>query len=185
MNPTSENDKSNNYILFYYLCMFFPSFVFSSLSVLVLEIYSLHYQKVITAFRSLVTHKSDMWRTHIQGKCLKTKFLGKYLHLSRISHVQYYIYSKKKIIIKFTCFIHFQIFSSPNTVFPNNTRNCHINLHFLLHIVMYIDPFSPPNVVEYTNIQRALLIFDTRKCHSKFKYPHTNCAHSITSYFFK
>ena len=135
-----------------------------------------------------------MWRTNIHGKCLKIKFLGKYLSLSRISHVQHYtlmnstvyaccwvcyIDSEIKITIKFTCFIHFQIVSSPNTVIPNNIRNYHINLLFLLHNLIYTDPFSPPNVVEHTNIHRALLIFDTRKCHLIFKYPQVLCAHSI------
>ena len=62
-----------------------------------------------------------------------------------------YIYSEIKIMIKFTCFIHFQIFSSPDTVFPNNIRNYHINLLFLLHILIYTDPFSPLNAVEHIN----------------------------------
>ena len=108
LNLTSENDKSNHHILFCYLCVFFTSLVFGSLSVLVLKIYSLHYQKVITAFRSLVTHKWDMWRTNIHSKCLKTKFLGKYLHLSRISHVQHYTLMNSKIYACCRVLLHLQ-----------------------------------------------------------------------------
>jgi hypothetical protein len=79
---------------FCYLCIFSLSLVFGSLSVLVLEIYCLHYQKVITAFRSLVVHKWDMWRTNIHSKCLKTKSSCKYLHLSRMNYVQHYTLMK-------------------------------------------------------------------------------------------